>query len=169
MKILAIFFLVLTSVMIIYINIMQEVIKDIIPDFYCPTYAVTKLDAYIDKTNAVENGLMGCYCQANTSILLPWTYFTENFGDIIEQLQKKDDYKYYCVYWYLESNLKYFMNLIYLGSAVLINGLISRIFKNLDTYQRRRTKIEEASSIFMIIFLLEFSNMGLVVLVTGFD
>lgn len=90
MKILGVFCLVLTTIMIIYINIIQELIRDEIPDFYCPSYSVTKLDAYIDKTNAVENGLMGCYCQDNTSVFLPWTYFTENFGDIIEQLKKKD-------------------------------------------------------------------------------
>lgn len=136
MKMLAVFFLLLTTIMIIYINIIHEVIKEEIPDFYCPSDPVTKLDAYIDKTNAVENGLMGCYCEANTSILLPWTYFTENFGDIIEALEKRDKYKYYCFYWFLQANLKYFVNLIYLGSAVLINGLISRIFKNLDTYMR---------------------------------
>ena len=100
-KLLAVFFLLITTILIIYINITHEVVKQQIPDFYCPSYPVTKLDAYLDKTNVVENGLMGCYCSANTSIFLPWTYFTENFGEIIKQLEKKDKYKFYCFYWFI--------------------------------------------------------------------
>lgn len=52
-------------------------------------------------------------------------------------------------------------------SAVLINGLIAKIFKELSEYMKKHTKVEEQSNSFRQIFLMEFSNMGLIALISS--
>lgn len=124
------------TILIVYIEIVHKLILLDIPDYYCPSDPVTKMEAYIDKTNVVQNGLMGCYCQGRTSTLMPWTWFAENFDDIVEELgtKKKDKYRYYCFFWLIKANFKYLFDFVYLGIAVILNGIISKIFKNMDTF-----------------------------------
>lgn len=52
-------------------------------------------------------------------------------------------------------------------SAVLINGVISDIFKTLGEYTKKHTKVEEQSTSFRQIFLMEFTNMGLIQLLSS--
>jgi len=52
-------------------------------------------------------------------------------------------------------------------SAVLINGIISNLFKVLSEYMKKHTKVEEQSNSFRSIFLMEFSNMGLIALISS--
>lgn len=52
-------------------------------------------------------------------------------------------------------------------SAVLINAVISDIFKTLGAYTKKHTKVEEQSASFRQIFLMEFTNMGLIQLLSS--
>ena len=61
--------------------------------------------------------------------------------------------------------LKDVVNAIISSSAVLINGLISGIFKTLGQKTKKHTKVDEQSTSFKLIFFMEFSNMGLIALI----
>ena len=54
-------------------------------------------------------------------------------------------------------------------SAVIINAIIADIFTYLSVYTKRHTKIEEQSTSFRQIFLMEFTNMSLIYLFLSFD
>lgn len=54
-------------------------------------------------------------------------------------------------------------------SAVIINGIIADLFTYLSKYQKKHTKIEEQSTSFRQIFLMEFTNMSLIYLYLSFD
>jgi hypothetical protein len=54
----------------------------------CPEVEISKLSAYQDNlkklnddTNEMPTGLMGCFCKADTNILLPWTLVGHNFKE----------------------------------------------------------------------------------------
>jgi hypothetical protein len=53
--------------------------------------------------------------------------------------------------------------------SVLLNELISKIFLILGRYLKRHLTINEQKITFKIIFVMEFCNMGLLVIINGFD
>lgn len=71
--------------------------------------------------------------------------------------------------WHFNQLLKQIVLVTVSTSAVIINGIIADLFTHLSQYQKKHTKIEEQSTSFRQIFLMEFTNMSLIYLFLSFD
>ena len=87
-KIISVVFLVMTTILTIYIGGLNKWIGIVIPVAVCPQYEFSKEQAYHDYQLPKEKqqGLMGCYCSQNSSIYYPWTLFTVSFNGVREAL-----------------------------------------------------------------------------------
>lgn len=179
MKIVAIFFVLLTTLLTMYISGFALLAEQSIPDLACtPGVKTTKKDAFRDTTLANDAlGLMGCYCTQDVPVWKFWTLLLHDFADAqaegpvggLVQEEVEVDYTNYCLIWYLRQLLKQVVLFVVATSAVLINGVIADIFKILGQYQKKHTKIEEQSSSFRQIFNMEFINMGIIFLFISMD
>lgn len=184
MRIVAIFFLLVTTLLTMYISGISLLVEQKIPELACPNGVTTTMkEAFEDKTIANDAlGLMGCYCSQSVPVWRFWSLLLHHFEEaqlqtseevgVLEQVNKKDvkiDYTNYCLLWYMGQLLKQIVFFVVSTSAVLINGIIADIFKILGQYEKKHTKIEEQSSSFKQIFNLEFINMGIIFLFISMD
>lgn len=85
MQIISIIFLVLTTVLTIYIGSTKKLTNILIPNVKCPDYYLIRDPYEIEyKTQTYKDwllpsektdGLMGCFCERHTKLYLPWTLF----------------------------------------------------------------------------------------------
>jgi hypothetical protein len=151
--IISMLFLVFTTVLTIYIGTLETFITAAVPAVKCPNYFGPedpndfeyKKMAYEDFFLPEEKreGLMDCYCSKFSQLYLPWTLFSRVFTDVQLDLGEVPKKRFFC----LERRLLWLTKTITLAvvatSAVLINGLISNIFKSLGEYTKKHTKVEE--------------------------
>ena len=126
MYLFAFLLLVIAVIFIILLEFANDYTKLNIPEFICnDDVEVTKLEAYIDITNEIESGKMGCYCDAYISMFAPWKFFSIQFSNEAQQIGKGNDRYRYCLIWKLKDLAKTIFNYIYLSSAVIVNGIIA--------------------------------------------
>ena len=112
---------------------------------------------------------MGCYCNEETSPWILWKLIPHNFYD--ESLSKtgKPDNWNYCAWFWASGIIKWFAMFFIGQSAVFLNEVVADLFQVMGQFQKKHTKIEEQETCFRQIFVQEFINMGLIILLTSFD
>ena len=102
---------------------------------------------------------------------------SHNFEDAQAQLQKEGripadappDARPYCLEFWAVKSLKDVSGEILDESAVIFNELIAAGFTALSAFARAHTQISLQSTQFSLIFVMEFINMALIELYSGFD
>ena len=90
MKVISGFFLLFTTILMLLLELANDDVQKAIPDYFCTDDEISKIDAYIDITNDVETGKMGCFCSDNTSIFTPWSFFT-SFKEVSMKVKNVED------------------------------------------------------------------------------
>jgi hypothetical protein len=105
---------------------------------------------------------MLCYCK---SLSLD----ERRFVRFKEVSPMKDDEHDYCKTNMRLYDIKNSFNFFLEMSVVLSNGLFAIIFRKLVEYQKQYTLVDDTKISFSMIFIMEFSNLALIILLLSFD
>lgn len=114
--------------------------------------------AYADVLSPKPKGLMPCYCRQQLGEK-PWTVPFINFVDL--DPGEEDDTPY-CLPWFKRTLAAQAIRFVSAVSILVLNGLISKVFKRLVQFQMKHTKIETTKRSFIQIMTLEFLNTGII-------
>jgi hypothetical protein len=84
------------------------------------------------------------------------------FINFIDLDPREEDDTPYCLPWFQRTLVTHFIKVISAISILVLNGIISRVFKRLVQFQMKHTKIETTKRSFIQIMALEFLNTGII-------
>ena len=123
----------------------------------------TQDEAYIDfqKDKVNQLGDMYCYCYQQFS----------KVGLKVSDIEfEMDPEKYkYCKDWFESYSLTNIMIGVMALAIVMINFVLKRILKMLAQFERRPTKTEEISASTIKMFIAQFINMGVIIILVNAD